>query len=121
MRVLMLSLASTVTLIAVTTAQNDPSQGKASYERVCAACHGQNAQGDGGPSLVPMTMDYEEFLARVRQGGGEMPQISKSTITDEQVKEVLEYLKSLSAPTPHAAGASTEVARFARRDDRQPR
>jgi mono/diheme cytochrome c family protein len=111
MRVLVLSLASTVMLIAVPIAQNDPPAGKASYERVCATCHGQNAQGDNGPSLVPMTMDYEEFLARVRQGGGEMPQISKTTLTDEQVKEVLEYLKSLSAPTPHAAGARSRQPR----------
>ena len=42
-----------------------------------------------------MTMEYEEFVGRVRQGGGEMPAIGKSTITDEEVKQVLEYLKSL--------------------------
>jgi mono/diheme cytochrome c family protein len=42
-----------------------------------------------------MTMDYDELLARVRQGGGEMPAISKTAMTDEEVKQVLEYLKSL--------------------------
>ena len=42
-----------------------------------------------------MTLNYDELLARVRQGGGEMPAIGKNTITDEQVKEILEYLKSL--------------------------
>jgi hypothetical protein len=52
-----------------------------------------------------MTMDFDELLARVRQGGGEMPSISKTTITDDEVKQVLEYLKSLPSQTP-AAGAS---------------
>jgi mono/diheme cytochrome c family protein len=34
-------------------------------------------------------------VAKVRQGGGEMPAISKTRITDDEVKLVLEYLKSL--------------------------
>jgi mono/diheme cytochrome c family protein len=87
--------AATLTSVAAAALQNDPPPGKAHYERVCAGCHGQNAQGDQGPSLVPMTLDYDELLARVRQGGGEMPAISKSTLSDEQVKQILEYLKSL--------------------------
>jgi mono/diheme cytochrome c family protein len=81
--------------VAVIIGQQEPPPGKAHYDRVCASCHGQTAQGDVGPSLVPMTMNYDELLARVRQGGGEMPAIGKNTITDEQVKEILEYLKSL--------------------------
>ena len=97
MRASLLALASALTLTSavVTTVQSEPPPGKAHYERVCAGCHGQNAQGDVGPSLVPMTMDYDELLARVRQGGGEMPAISTTTLSDEQVKQVLEYLKSL--------------------------
>ena len=103
----MLGLASAVTFTpaVVTTSQNEPAPGRAPYERVCAMCHGDRAQGDVGPSLVPMTMDFDELLARVRQGGGEMPSISKTTITDDEVKQVLEYLKSLPSQTP-AAGAS---------------
>jgi mono/diheme cytochrome c family protein len=42
-----------------------------------------------------MTMEYDEVLAKVRQGGGEMPSISKTTMTDDEVKQVFEYLKSL--------------------------
>jgi mono/diheme cytochrome c family protein len=97
MRVFILSLVSVVTLMSavVTTRQSEPLPGKVPYERVCAACHGANAQGDQGPRLVPMTMDYDELLAKVRQGGGEMPAISKTAMTDDEVKQVLEYLKSL--------------------------
>jgi mono/diheme cytochrome c family protein len=97
MRVLMLTLVSVATLMSATatTRQSEPLPGKAPYERVCATCHGENAKGEQGPSLVPMTLDYDELLAKVRQGGGEMPAISKTTLTDEEVKQVLDYLKSL--------------------------
>ena len=97
MRVLLFSLLSVITLmsIAVATRQSEPLPGKVPFERVCAACHGEDAKGDQGPSLLPMTLEYEELLAKVRQGGGEMPAITKAKMTDDEVKQVLEYLKSL--------------------------
>src|SRR3954452_5189591 len=97
MRPFLLSLMPVITLMstAVTTGQSEPPPGKVPYERVCAACHGENAQGDQGPKLTPMTLEYEEIVAKVRQGGGEMPVISKTRMSDEEVKQVLEYLKSL--------------------------
>jgi mono/diheme cytochrome c family protein len=97
MRILMLSLVSVITLMsaAVMTRQSEPLPGKVPYERVCAECHGEKGQGDQGPRLVPMTLEYDELLAKVRQGGGEMPAISKTALTDDEVKQVLEYLKSL--------------------------
>jgi mono/diheme cytochrome c family protein len=99
MRAFSFSLVTAVTLMsAVTrTRQADPPAGKAPYQRVCAGCHGETAQGDQGPSLVPMTLEYDELLAKVRGGGGEMPPISKTQMTDEDVKRVHEYLKSLSS------------------------
>ena len=100
MRTLIFSLAAIVTLMSgvPTERQAEPPPGKAPYERVCAACHGENAQGDQGPGLVPMILEYDEFLAKVRGGGGEMPAISKTQMTDEDVKRVHEFLKSLSSP-----------------------
>jgi mono/diheme cytochrome c family protein len=97
MRVLLLSLVSVATLmsVVVATRQSEPPPGKVPFERVCAACHGEDAKGDQGPSLVPMTMEYDELLAKVRQGGGEMPAVTKTKMTDDEVKQVLEYLKSL--------------------------
>ena len=80
---------------AVTTRQNEPPAGKAPYERVCAACHGDNAEGGQGPKIAGITIDYDEFLAQVRHPSGEMPAIPKAEITDDEVKAVLEYLKSL--------------------------
>lgn len=97
MRVFLLALFSlaTVTTAVVSTSQKEPPPGKVAFERVCANCHGEDAKGDQGPSLLPMTMEYDELLAKVRQGGGEMPAISKTKITDDEVKQILDYLKSL--------------------------
>src|SRR5437762_451522 len=97
MRVLLCSLVSVVTLmsVAASTRQSEPLPGKVPFERVCAECHGEDAKGGQGPSLVPMTMELEELLAKVRAGGGEMPAITKAKMSDDEVKQVLEYLKSL--------------------------
>jgi mono/diheme cytochrome c family protein len=97
MRVLIFSLASVVTLtsVAVSTRQKEPLPGKVPYERVCAACHGDIAEGGQGPKIAGIAMDYDEFLAQVRHPSGEMPSIPKTEITDDEVKQVLEYLKSL--------------------------
>jgi mono/diheme cytochrome c family protein len=97
MRVLLLSLFSVVMVMSavVSTRQKEPPPGKVAFERVCSMCHGEDAKGDQGPNLLPMTLEYDELLSKVRQGGGEMPAISKTKITDDEVKQVLDYLKSL--------------------------
>ncbi|HUR35970.1 MAG TPA: cytochrome c [Vicinamibacterales bacterium] len=87
--------AAVMLCASVMSAQSAPPPGKAPFDRVCATCHGQNAEGNQGPRLAGIEIDFDEFLAKVRHGGGEMPAIAKSQITDEEVKQVLEYLESL--------------------------
>ena len=77
-------------------AQAQPPPGKVPFDRVCKVCHGEDAHGDAGPSLVPLEMEYEELIAKVREGGGEMPPVSKTTLSDDEVKQIFEYLKSLN-------------------------
>jgi mono/diheme cytochrome c family protein len=69
--------------------------GKAPYARVCQVCHGPDGRGDAGPSLVPLDKDYDEVLTMVREGGGQMPPISAERVSDDEVKEIVGYLKSL--------------------------
>jgi mono/diheme cytochrome c family protein len=69
--------------------------GKAPYARVCQVCHGPDGRGDAGPSLVPLDKDYDEVLTMVREGGGQMPPISAERVSDDEVKQIVEYLKSL--------------------------
>jgi mono/diheme cytochrome c family protein len=79
-------------------AQVSEPAGKAPYARVCQVCHGPEGRGDAGPSLVPLEKDYDEVLTMVREGGGQMPPISAERVSDDEVKQIVEYLKSLKAP-----------------------
>ena len=85
--------------------------GKAAYARVCQVCHGAEGRGDAGPGLVPLDKDYEDVLTIVREGGGQMPPISAERVSDGEVRQIVEYLKSLKgaeqspavAQDPHAS------------------
>lgn len=84
-----------VTSVAMATQSPDPPPGKAPFTRVCAACHGGHADGGQGPRIAGTTLDYDEFLAKVRHSGGEMPSFSKDEVSDNEVKQIFDYLKSL--------------------------
>src|SRR5437773_6202467 len=70
--------------------------GKQTYDGQCRRCHG--VQGSGtkdGPALVPFKSTYEKVLHQVRYPECEMPSFSTSEISDEQVQEVVNYLKTI--------------------------
>lgn len=75
----------------------EPQAGQVPYDRVCKVCHGAEGKGNAAPSLVPFTLDYDELIIRVREGGGEMPPISENRVSDDEVKQIAAYLTSLSA------------------------
>jgi mono/diheme cytochrome c family protein len=88
--------AGVASLAVLTSAQSsDPPPGQAPYDRVCKVCHGPEGTGNAGPALVPFEMDVEELIAKVREGGGEMPPISPTRVSDDEVKQIAEYLQSL--------------------------
>ncbi len=97
MRTLIFFSAALLGSAVLAARQSQPPPGKAPFDRVCATCHGDEGRGDAAPRLVPIDMAYDEFIARVREGGGEMPPVSKSQMSDEEVKQILDYLKALSA------------------------
>lgn len=71
--------------------------GRTAFVRVCQRCHGADARGDAAPRLVPFSREYEELLGIVREGAGQMPPISTRELSDENVAQILAYLKSLSS------------------------
>ena len=77
-------------------AKGSKSSGQAAYNRVCHICHGPEGRGDAAPRLVPFDRSYEELLAIVRDGRGEMPPISERRLKDEEVAQIVEYLHDLS-------------------------
>ena len=76
--------------------QSPVAEGHAAFDRVCKVCHGADARGDAGPPLVPFSREYEELLAIVREGTGQMPPIAVRSLSDDAVSQIAQYLKSLS-------------------------
>ncbi|OFW29429.1 MAG: hypothetical protein A3H97_17290 [Acidobacteria bacterium RIFCSPLOWO2_02_FULL_65_29] len=101
-------------LMALGAAQStEPLPGRVPYDRACKVCHGEDGRGNAGPRLVPFTMDADELLIRVREGGGEMPPISENRVSDDEVKQIAAYLTSLTPPN-ESAGAAEPPALAAR-------
>ena len=96
MRTLIIFFGVVVSTGAVMARQSDPPPGKVAFDKVCKTCHGEEARGDAGPRLVPLEIEYDELLAKVREGGGEMPPISTRMLSDDDVKQIFNYLKSLN-------------------------
>ena len=87
---------SAASALRASAATDDPPPGQVAYDRVCKVCHGPEGQGNAGPALVPFEMEDDELLAKVREGGGEMPPVSANRLSDEEVKQIAAYLRSLS-------------------------
>ena len=92
----------------------DVSTGAALFGERCAVCHGGDARGAIGPSLVTLWASGatdERVLRTIRQGipGSAMP---PSMAPDDELRAIMAFLKTLAAPAPGSAagggrGAST--------------
>lgn len=70
--------------------------GRPVYEKVCSRCHGQGGQSDDAPWLVPFGWNYSQALDIVRHGGPcGMPAFTQSQLSDEELKQIVDYLKTL--------------------------
>ena len=97
--------AGVLAVVGTTEAQEHP--GVESYQQVCQLCHGERGRGDIAPGLVPLGFDAEYVLAVVREGYGQMPPISQRELSDDNVREVVGYLESLSSSGPVVAESSS--------------
>lgn len=87
-----------------------PHPGQAPFDRVCKVCHGEEGRGNAGPRLVPFEMEDDELLIRVREGGGEMPPISANRVSDDEVKQIAAYLRSLTPEKEQASATPSSSA-----------
>jgi cytochrome c-L len=77
-------------------------EGKALF-RLCATCHGANAEGRIGPSLVDETVKYErvatdrgEFEVTYGGAAGAMQPMGRR-FTQDEILKIMTYVESLSA------------------------
>ena len=92
----------------------DVAKGKATYDQLCAGCHGLTGKADGpaAASLNPKPRDLsdktyarslkDEYVIDITKNGG--PALNKSplmpamgkTLKDDQIKDLVAYLRSLA-------------------------
>ena len=81
----------------------DPDAGKKVWDaKQCKNCHGANAEGNFGPPLGGLTRNaktLEDVLKQVRTPFRNMPAFSTDQISDADVANLVDYLKTL-APNP---------------------
>ncbi len=74
-------------------------EGKAVFERQCAACHPNGSSGIG-PKLFGATFEKRypgdaELSKVIRQGIGTMPGYKSDQLSDDQLAKMIEYLRSI--------------------------
>lgn len=58
----------------------------ASFQAVCAKCHGDEGRGQGIYPQIPGNKDEAAFIAIVRAGRGEMPATNAARFSDADLK-----------------------------------
>jgi mono/diheme cytochrome c family protein len=86
-------ILSSVAIWTVGTAQSQG--GGRLYADNCQSCHGVNGRGGKAPDLVPFRRSYEETLHLVRHPECEMREFSEAELSDTDVQEIVDYLKTL--------------------------
>jgi ubiquinol-cytochrome c reductase cytochrome c subunit len=79
----------------------DAKAGKRSYVNYgCYQCHGYEAQGAQatGPRLAPDPIAFAEFAAYLREPKGEMPPYTVKAVSDQELKDIYAFLKSVPRP-----------------------
>lgn len=85
----------------VLTACTDPppvdASGQEIFQQVCANCHGEDLSGGVGPPVGAgsnaAAQDDDFLVLTITRGRGPMPSFD-STLSDEQILRVVEYLRA---------------------------
>ncbi|MCZ6767640.1 MAG: cytochrome c [Acidobacteria bacterium] len=99
--VAVLTLVAGIRLGTAATQEDQPTdRGKKDFvEMGCFQCHGyQGHGGRAGPRIAPKPLSLEAFTRLVRKPPNVMPAYSPKVISDEQLKRIHEYLKSIPEP-----------------------
>ena len=92
-------------------AQSADHAGKAPYDRNCGVCHGLEGRGNVAPPLVPLERTFDEVLAIVREGRGEMPPVSANAVSDDAVRLIVDYLQGQQEKSAGDARRRLDTAR----------
>jgi len=88
-------LAATCLWTIRSAAVEDVEPGRQVYEDKCGRCHGAEGRGGTGPRLVPFQWSEQRALELIRNPECDMPPIPASEVSDAQVAQIIEYLKTI--------------------------
>ena len=96
----------TIGLIAnLDAAEPDSAEAKAGLDLYnsfgCYQCHGTYGQGgNAGPTIAPGPLPYEAFRIIVRTPVAKMPPYTDKVLTDDQLRQIHDYLASIETGAP---------------------
>jgi len=78
--------------------------------RGCLGCHGASGEGGVGPTLARTGLDFDRFLAQVRDPRGIMPEFPDEVVSESELRAIYGYVSGLGSPPPpmRPAGPSGE-------------
>ena len=88
-----LTLLAATCLWTIRSAADEP--GRQVYEDKCGRCHGAEGRGGTGPRLVPFQWSEQRALELIRNPECDMPPIPASEVSDAQVAQIVDYLKTI--------------------------
>ena len=89
-------LVFVIAVLTWTVSRAADAAGERLYDGHCRQCHGTEGRGTTkGPSLVPFDWTYAEALELIRRPVCNMPPIPESALSDQQVAQIVAYLKSI--------------------------
>lgn len=74
-------------------------EGKAAFTgKLCANCHGPNAEGGFGPTLAGRDLTSDRVVHQLRSPFRRMPSFRTDQVSDEDAASIAEFLNSLTPP-----------------------
>ena len=108
------AILAVLLVVGAALAKGDPAKGKASYDQLCASCHGASGKGDGpaAAALNPKPKDLvdkgyvkglkDDYIKKLVKEGGQavgkspmMPPMG-GALKDDDIENVIAYLRSIA-------------------------
>ena len=83
--------------VAEASLEGQPKEGYRLFDHNCAACHGDDARGDEGPSLYDLKKTDARITRIIKEGiKGEMPRFG-AKLNDADIQALIAYLRTLKS------------------------
>jgi mono/diheme cytochrome c family protein len=97
-------MAAPVQQVAYADPSLDAAEGKKVWDaKACKSCHGANAEGKYARVLAGYDKTADDIIKQVRTPRNAMPAFSATVISDVEIRNLFDYLKTLTPPASFTA------------------